>query len=111
MTRPKEGGVADLRDRIEALGGFTEVAKEDIQREYARINRLVQATGNRLEKEGIVVEREVGTVNNRHMAKVENEMLAPYKKLCGMLTGAAKTLDMLKRSPQTAEDVDEFSDF
>lgn len=111
MSARKRSEADKLDERIKALGSFTEVSKEDIQREYARINRMVQEAGTQLESDGIVVEREVGTANNRHMALVENELLMPYKKLTDLLTSTAKTLDQLKRSPATVEDDDEFSQF
>lgn len=97
--------------RVAALGGFTEVSKQDLMREYARINAMVKEAGSQLVEDGITVERVVGTVNNRHMAVVENELLMPYKKLCDLLTSTAKTLDQLKRSPSTREDSDDFSEF
>nr|DAU57919.1 MAG TPA: hypothetical protein [Caudoviricetes sp.] len=80
-------------------------------REYARINRMVSETGDKLEREGILVEREVGTVNNRHMAQVENEALGPYKKLVDMLTNTTKVMEALKKSPVVADEDDEFDEF
>lgn len=109
--RRKKDDVEELGERIRQLGSFTEVSKEDLQREYARINRLVKVAGEKIEGEGILVEREVGTANNRHMAMVENETLMPYKKLVGMMVATSKVLDQLKRSPATGDDADEFAEF
>ena len=86
----------EIRDRI-----------EDLEREYDRIDKMVQETGEQLESDGIVVQREVGTVNNRHMALVENELLGPYKKLVDMQAATAKTIERLRKiadeQPEEAE--------
>lgn len=110
-TKKKGESLNELKERVRDLGGFTEVSKEDVMREYARINRMVSETGDKLEREGILVEREVGTVNNRHMAQVENEALGPYKKLVDMLTNTTKVMEALKKSPVVADEDDEFDEF
>lgn len=90
----------EIRDRI-----------EDLEREYDRIDKMVQETGEQLESDGIVVEREVGTVNNRHMALVENELLGPYKKLVDMQAATAKTIERLRKIADEQPEEDEFDAF
>lgn len=90
----------EIRDRI-----------EDLEREYDRIDKMVQETGEQLESDGIVVQREVGTVNNRHMALVENELLGPYKKLVDMQAATAKTIERLRKIADEQPEEDEFDAF
>ena len=90
----------EIRDRI-----------EDLEREYDRIDKMVQETGEQLESDGIVVEREVGTVNNRHIALVENELLGPYKKLVDMQAATAKTIERLRKIADEHPEEDEFDAF
>lgn len=90
----------EIRDRI-----------EDLEREYDRIDKMVQETGEQLESDGIVVQREVGTVNNRHMALVENELLGPYKKLVDMQAATAKTIERLRKIADEHPEEDEFDAF
>ena len=90
----------EIRDRI-----------EDLEREYDRIDKMVQETGEQLESDGIVVQREVGTVNNRHVALVENELLGPYKKLVDMQAATAKTIERLRKIADEQPEEDEFDAF
>lgn len=99
-AKADEFRTTEIRDRI-----------EDLEREYDRIDKMVQETGEQLESDGIVVQREVGTVNNRHMALVENELLGPYKKLVDMQAATAKTIERLRKIADEHPEEDEFDAF
>ena len=98
------------------MGGLYQLAEindriSDLEREYDRINKMVQDTGDQLVEDGIVVVREVGTVNNRHDALVENELLGPYKKLVDMQAATAKTIERLKKIADEKPTEDDFDAF
>lgn len=64
-----------------------------------------------IEREGVMVEKEVGSVNNRHMETVENPALASFTKVAGRAGGLARQISAFTKSAPIAEDDDGFDNF
>lgn len=64
-----------------------------------------------IDKEGTMIEKEVGSVNNRHMEWVENPALASFTKVAGRAGGLARQISAFTKSAPINEDDDGFDDF
>jgi hypothetical protein len=65
-----------------------------------------------VEKEGVMVVKEVGTANNRHYDTVENPVFTTYSKTIGTLGGLAKKVSGFAHSSDgESGDTDELAAF
>lgn len=64
-----------------------------------------------IDREGAMVEKEVGSVNNRHMETVENPALASFTKVAGRAGGLARQISAFTKSAPIADDDDGFDNF
>lgn len=63
-----------------------------------------------IDTEGTMVEKEVGSVNNRHMEMVENPALASFTKVAGRAGGLARQISAFTKNAVVDEE-DEFDAF
>lgn len=63
-----------------------------------------------IEREGTMIQKEVGSVNNRHMETVENPALASFTKVAGRAGGLARQISAFTKN-SVAEEEDEFDAF
>lgn len=65
-----------------------------------------------IDREGAMVEKEVGSVNNRHMEMVENPALASFTKVAGRAGGLARQISAFtKNAVVIDEEEDDFATF
>lgn len=64
-----------------------------------------------IDEEGAMVEKEVGSVNNRHMEMVENPALASFTKVAGRAGGLARQISAFTKNATAGDDIDEFDKF
>lgn len=64
-----------------------------------------------IDEEGTMVEKEVGSVNNRHMEMVENPALASFTKVAGRAGGLARQISAFTKGATNVEEVDDFDAF
>lgn len=114
MARKKESArLAKLRAQVDSLGGLDRTLIDDLLVEYdaladmtMELRRQVDNTG------GVMITKEVGTVNNRHLDTVENPVFTTYSKTVNTLgTLAKKVSDFAGKSEGEDDKGDAFSDF
>lgn len=65
-----------------------------------------------IERDGAMVEKEVGSVNNRHMETVENPALASFTKVAGRAGGLARQISAFTKNAVSGDDdIDDFDKF
>lgn len=63
-----------------------------------------------IDREGTMIQKEVGSVNNRHMETVENPALASFTKVAGRAGGLARQISAFTKN-SVVEEEDEFDAF
>lgn len=64
-----------------------------------------------IDSEGAMVEKEVGSVNNRHIEMVENPALASFTKVAGRAGGLARQISAFTKNAAGTGEVDDFDAF
>ena len=114
MARKRESArLAKLRAQVDSLGGLDRTLIDDLLVEYdaladmtMELRRQVDNTG------GVMITKEVGTVNNRHLDTVENPVFTTYSKTVNTLgTLAKKVSDFAGKSEGDSGDTDELASF
>lgn len=91
--------VKKLRKESEGLTGFDKALLENLLAEYDALASFTESLRHGIEEHGVMIEKEVGSVNNRHMELVENPEFTTYQKAIGRQGDLAKKLsDFNKRS-------------
>ena len=103
--------LARLRKEASSLSGFDKALLEDLLVEYDALAAMTEGLRHEVELHGVMVEKEVGSVNNRHYETVENPEFTTYQKAIGRMGDLAKKVsDFAKRSDSTEEE-DELASF
>lgn len=114
MAKKRESArLAKLRAQVDSLGGLDRTLIDDLLVEYdaladmtMELRRQVDNTG------GVMITKEVGTVNNRHLDTVENPVFTTYSKTVNTLgTLAKKVSDFAGKSEGDGGDTDELASF
>lgn len=81
---------------------------ENLGKLYGYLDELASV----IDENGAMVEKEVGTVNNRHMEMVENPALASFTKVAGRAGGLARQISAFtKNAIVIEEEEDDFTQF
>lgn len=101
-----------LREQTKDLSGLDRTLLDDLLVEYDSLATMTEELRVRVEKEGVMVVKEVGTVNNRHYDTVENPVFTTYSKTIGTLGGLAKKVSAFAESSDgDSGDTDELAAF
>lgn len=101
-----------LRKESENLSGFDKALLDSLLVEYDALAEMAGDLRFMVQKEGVMVEKEVGTVNNRHLEMVPHPALQAYERSLGRMGDVAKKIsDFAKRSDVEPEDDDGFDSF
>lgn len=115
MTRKKREESAflkQMKEQSKSLFGLDKVIFDGLLEEYDALATMTEGLRHDIEDHGVMIEKEVGSVNNRHLETVENPEFTTYQKAIGRLGDLAKKLsDFAKRSDDTGEEEDELVSF
>lgn len=115
MTRKKREESAflkQMKEQSKSLSGLDKVIFDGLLEEYDALATMTEGLRHDIEDHGVMIEKEVGSVNNRHLETVENPEFTTYQKAIGRLGDLAKKLsDFAKRSDDTGEEEDELVSF
>ena len=112
--KPKEIDTAlldKLREDVEGLSGIDRTLIEPLLVEANALKHIVEVLREEVEELGPMVEKEVGTVNNRHMERKENPALAAYSKQVGRLGDLMKKISSFAKNAIAPVEEDEFNVF
>jgi len=101
-----------LRKESENLSGFDKALLDSLLVEYDALAEMAEDLRFMVQQEGVMIEKEVGTANNRHLDTVPHPGLQPYERTIGRMGDVAKKIsDFAKRSDVEPEDDDGFDSF
>lgn len=111
--RAKDGTFLErMREESKHLSGLDKILFDGLLEEYDALSTMTEGLRHDIEEHGVMIEKEVGTVNNRHTEKVENPEFTTYQKAIGRLGDLAKKLsDFAKRSDDDGREEDELAAF
>ena len=93
------------------LDGIDMLFARDQLMEYAWTTLKVRGLRDEIDKEGVMVEREKGGADNRHMERVENPACASYRQLAMTQTRQAKSISAFVKQDKGSNDEDELTMF
>lgn len=116
MGRPRKkvesAFIRQMREESKHLSGLDKVLFDGLLGEYDALATMTEGLRHDIEEHGVMVEKEVGSVNNRHMETVENPEFTTYQKAVGRMGDLAKKLsDFAKRSDGEKVEEDELDAF
>lgn len=115
MARKKKEESAflkQMKEQSKSLSGLDKVIFDGLLEEYDALATMTEGLRHDIEEHGVMIEKEVGSVNNRHLETVENPEFTTYQKAIGRLGDLAKKLsDFAKRSDDAGEEEDELVSF
>lgn len=93
-----------LTKQTESLTGLDKELMDDLLAEYDALASMVEGLRRDVQEHGVMVDKEVGSVNNRHFETVENPEFTTYQKGIARLGDLAKKIsDFNKRSDDDIE--------
>ena len=93
-----------LTKQTESLTGLDKELMDDLLAEYDALASMVEGLRHDVQEHGVMVDKEVGSVNNRHIETVENPEFTTYQKGIARLGDLAKKIsDFNKRSDDDIE--------
>ena len=100
-----------LREEAKKLTGIDRALMDDLLIEYDALASMAEELRLSVQEDGVMVTKEIGSVNNRHYDTVENPAFTSYQKAIGRLGDIAKKIsDFAKRSDEDVEE-DELASF
>lgn len=111
-AKDKSSFIQRMQNESEHLSGLDKILFDGILEEYDALATMTEGLRHAIEEHGVMVEKEVGSVNNRHMETVENPEFTTYQKAIGRMGDLAKKLsDFAKRSDEGKGEEDELASF
>ena len=114
QKKPKEVDTAlleQLRRDVEGLSGVDRTLIDPLLVEANALKHIVEQLREEVEELGPMIEKEVGTVNNRHMERKENPALTAYSKQVGRLGDLMKKISSFAKNAVAPVEEDEFDVF
>lgn len=100
-----------MKQESKGLSGLDKILFDGLLDEYDALATMTEGLRHAIEEHGVMIEKEVGSVNNRHVEVVENPEFTTYQKAIGRMGDLAKKLsDFAKRSDNEQEE-DELGSF
>lgn len=105
--------LAQAREDVQTLAGIDRTIVDPLLVNLGKLYDYLDELTSAIDREGAMVEREVGTVNNRHIELVENPALATYTKTVGRAGSLARQISAFTKNAIAPEEAvnDEFTDF
>lgn len=104
--------LARMKAESEHLSGLDKILFDGLLDEYDALAAMTKDLRHAIKEHGVMIEKEVGSVNNRHMETVENPEFTTYQKAIGRMGDLAKKLsDFAKRSDEGVVEEDELDAF
>ena len=101
-----------LRKESDGMSGFDKALLDGLLVEYDALAEMTEDLRHMVQSEGVMIDKEVGGANNRHMERVENPSFTAYQKAIGRMGDVAKKAsDFAKRSDVEVEEDDGFDTF
>lgn len=100
-----------LHQESDGLTGFDKALLDDLLTEYDALASMTEALRLVIQEKGVMEEKEVGTVNNRHIERVERAEFKAYQKAIGRLGDLAKKVSSFAKNATAPEEEDEFDAF
>lgn len=109
-TETDSARLKKLRRESANLTGFDRALLDDLLIEYDALAGMTQQLRHDVNEHGVMIKKEVGSVNNRHMDTVENPEFTTYQKAIGRLGDLAKKVSGFAKNSAGGEedDLDEF---
>ena len=114
MTKGKQGlspsSLAlknDLTEQAKSLIGVDKVLVNNLIEKLCSVNEFTDELSDMVRNDGVMVEKEVGTVNNRHTELVENPALTAYSKNVGRLGDLLKKVSAFADKAPIVEEADD----
>lgn len=98
-----EDRLARLRETLDSMKGIERVMMEDLIAEYDALASMTERLREKVNKDGVMIEKTVGTVNNRRVEEVENPAFTAYSKAIGRQSDLAKKISAFVRHDETPE--------
>ena len=102
MTKKSENDstfIVEMRNQSKHLSGLDKILFDGLLEEYDALASMTEDLRHAIEEHGVMMQKEVGSVNNRHVETVENPEFTTYQKAIGRMGDLAKKLsDFAKRS-------------
>lgn len=99
----------NLMTQAESLIGVDKVLVSNLIEKLSTVNEFTDQLGSMVREDGVMVEKEVGTVNNRHMEMVENPAFTAYNKAVKVLADISMKVSRVAKGA-SAEDEDDDND-
>lgn len=96
---------------VASMSGIDMTLVKPLLENLGKLYGYLDELSNVIDTEGAMVEKEVGSVNNRHMEMVENPALASFTKVAGRAGGLARQISAFTKNAPIAEDDDGFDNF
>lgn len=94
-----------MKQESKNLSGLDKILFDGLLDEYDALASMTEDLRHAIEEHGVMVHKEVGSVNNRHVEVVENPEFTTYQKAIGRMGDLAKKLsDFAKRSDNEKEE-------
>lgn len=100
-----------LKKEADNLSGFDKALLEDLLIEYDALAAMTEELRHKVEKHGVMIVKEVGSVNNRHDETVENPEFTTYQKAIGRMGDLAKKVSDFAKRSDVNEEEDELGSF
>lgn len=114
MARPKRSEfLRSAMDDVQNLSGLDRTLVNPLLLEADALREFVEDLRLMVKQDGPMIEKEVGSVNNRHIELVENPALTAYSRNVGRLGDLMKKISSFCKSlnKQGEEEEDEFDVF
>lgn len=115
MAQKKETGNTTFYEKacadVAGMSGIDLTLVKPLLDNLGKLYGYLDELAHVIDEEGTMVEKEVGSVNNRHMEMVENPALASFTKVAGRAGGLARQISAFTKGAPVNEDEDEFETF
>lgn len=102
----------DLTEQAKSLIGVDKVLVNNLIEKLCSVNEFTDELSDMVRRDGVMVEKEVGTVNNRHNEMVENPAFTAYNKAVKVLADISMKVSRVAKGASSGdEDDDGFDSF
>ncbi len=100
-------------DEVASMSGIDLTLVKPLLENLGKLYGYLDDLSEVIDRDGTMIQKEVGSVNNRHMETVENPALASFTKVAGRAGGLARQISAFtKISTAVADDEqDDFTEF
>lgn len=103
--------LTQAREDVKSLAGIDRTIVDPLLVNLSKLYDYLDALTADIDQDGPMIEKEVGTVNNRHIEMVENPALTTYTKTVGRAGGLARQISAFTKNATVPEEEDEFEAF